>query len=276
MNLFDTDRTSLEDACRARRASYSVDQHTECARALGMFSLLCDKRDLSFTPCIVNDGFWQIWLHMALAKLVTPGMICVDVGANVGFFTLAMAEMVGKQGHVYAFEPLQRQGYLLGRSVAMNGFGDRASVYRTACGDVKRDANIFYTMDNKTSASLLPADLGSVKEMTGEIVYVNRLDDAIQDHVDLIKIDAEGMDYDVIRGASGLIDRNADTIIVFEHNLAGRSPEQASKMNCDLLRLVESDWSIELADFDGEIKPVNVNTILDTPERSWDLVARKR
>jgi len=75
-----------------------------------------------------NHGCWLGSYEAAKQKkvieTVRPGMVCWDVGAHVGFYTLLFAELVGPQGKVYAFKPFSRNLELLRRHVAMNGYGN--------------------------------------------------------------------------------------------------------------------------------------------------------
>lgn len=60
-----------------------------------------------------------------IRETVKPGQTVLDVGANIGLFTVTMAALVGSTGKVFAFEPLERNAELLERSIVENGFQDR-------------------------------------------------------------------------------------------------------------------------------------------------------
>src|SRR5438093_7096038 len=68
-------------------------------------------------------------------RTVRTGQTVIDVGANVGFFTLLLGSIVGPTGKVFAFEPHARNAGLLERSIAENRFGDRVVLDRAAVGD---------------------------------------------------------------------------------------------------------------------------------------------
>lgn len=73
-----------------------------------------------------NHGCWlgsyEIAKQKKIVELVRPGMVCWDVGAHVGFYTLLFAELVGPKGRVFAFEPVSSNLALLRRHVEMNGY----------------------------------------------------------------------------------------------------------------------------------------------------------
>jgi FkbM family methyltransferase len=65
-------------------------------------------------------GFYEADHAAVLQRVVKPGMIAFDVGANVGFYTLALSRLVGETGHVYAFEPEAKNVSILRRHIALN------------------------------------------------------------------------------------------------------------------------------------------------------------
>lgn len=85
-----------------------------------------------------NHGCWLGSYEAAKQKrifeVVRPGMVCWDVGAHVGFYTLLLAELVGPDGRVFAFEPLPGNLELLRRHVEMNGYRN-VRVVPAALGD---------------------------------------------------------------------------------------------------------------------------------------------
>lgn len=73
--------------------------------------------------------------HLAvLPKLVRPGMVVYDVGAHTGYYTLALSQLVGEAGHVYAFEPESRNVHYLRRHVKLNGLRN-VTVVQAAISD---------------------------------------------------------------------------------------------------------------------------------------------
>src|ERR1039458_10694426 len=85
-----------------------------------------------------NHGCWlgsyEAAKERKMIELVRPGMVCWDVGANVGFYTLLLAELVGAGGRVFAFEPVPRNVELLRRHVEMNRYL-HVRIFSCALGD---------------------------------------------------------------------------------------------------------------------------------------------
>lgn len=76
---------------------------------------------------IKGSGVNSMWLGIyekekqkAISKLVKPGMICYDIGAHVGFYSLLFSKLIGNNGYIYAFEPLLRNVELLKKHLKIN------------------------------------------------------------------------------------------------------------------------------------------------------------
>ena len=137
-------------------------------------------------------------------SIVKPGDIVVDVGANSGLFTLAMALALGGEGTVYAFEPVKRLYRELNRNVAAQGC--RTLVYPFALGE--SDANrAFVEMPGGGGlSSFAPEDPSIGNEI---VVETHRLDNILlpwhRDQVALIKLDVEGSEMGVLQGANDIV-----------------------------------------------------------------------
>ena len=147
-----------------------------------------------------------------IKKIVKSGDIVVDVGANIGIHTLILAKCVGKNGHVYAFEPSPNNVKLIKGSVDLNNFKN-VSVIDRAVSD-KPGKNIFYFSDGISAHSL--SDFGYGK---GSIeIDVETLDNFFKNtnsKIDFLKIDAEGYDFKVIKGMKNIL-KNPDVKILIE------------------------------------------------------------
>lgn len=135
----------------------------------------------------------------ALAMLIKPGDTVVEVGANMGTHTVAMARRCAP-GLLYAFEPQHRVFQVLCGNLAMNGVGN-VRAYPEACGAVAGWATVpqvdYGRVGNFGGVSLTSADGPGA----GQTVRVTALDDLSLEACRLIKIDVEGWEAEVLRGA---------------------------------------------------------------------------
>jgi FkbM family methyltransferase len=157
--------------------------------------------------------------------LLREGMTVLDIGANVGFFSLLIAQRVGKTGRVYAFEPVPSIFARLKENIALNGFENIVPVQIAISSSSGRANMAVY----HGSSSLF-------RRVSGEVVEVpiERLDDFVEgegiERVDAIKLDVEGAELHVIRGADKTI-RRFKPIMMVEINpdtlkAAGTTPQE--------------------------------------------------
>lgn len=86
-------------------------------------------------------GTYELELQSAIRDLVEPGMQVYDIGANIGFFTLLFANIVGEAGKVFAFEALPGNVERLRINLALNGLEGRVSLISSAVIDGSREVN---------------------------------------------------------------------------------------------------------------------------------------
>jgi FkbM family methyltransferase len=166
--------------------------------------------------------------------LLKPGDCAVDVGAHIGFFTTQMAAAVGSEGHVYAFEPLDANADLLEQSLAENGFGGRVHFQRAAVGAAPGTATLTFPAEtlNSGGAYLLrdgTAPLAGNRKKEVPVVAIDALD--LHRPVRFIKMDVEGAEPQVLRGAATLLQRDRPLILSELHptqleRASGISPDQ--------------------------------------------------
>lgn len=207
-------RDRIEEEVRRRSRYAYMGGGIGLCLALGRIKLYVDSTDSGLTPHLVLDGYWELWITELLVRRLRSGMKAIDVGANVGYHALTMAELVGPAGKVYAFEPNPPIAALLKRSAHVNGLSERLSLYPQALG--ARDGDRFRLLVPENypgGASLVPED----REDGGRVVESRRLDSypELLD-ADLIKIDAEGGEQDIWEGMSGLIAGGRPLVILLE------------------------------------------------------------
>jgi FkbM family methyltransferase len=166
--------------------------------------------------------------------LLRPGDSAIDVGGHIGFFTMQMAAAVGPEGRVYAFEPLDTNAELLERSIAENGFGDRIRFRRAAVGAEAGTATLTFPVEtlNSGGAYLLrdgTAALAGNRRQEVPLVALDALD--LRRPVRFIKMDVEGAEPQVLRGAAQILREDKPLILSELHptqleRASGITPDQ--------------------------------------------------
>lgn len=158
---------------------------------------------------IAFTGSYEPRLSRRIVSLARRGGLLVDVGANMGYVSLLWVN-ANPDNRAIAFEPARAIFDLLSNNIAANGLADRIEARAIACCD--REGSVSFDPG--------PADQtgwGGIKPDGGQTVEAARLD-RMFDKIDLLKIDVEGADTLVLRGAEGLLREKRIGRIFFECN----------------------------------------------------------
>ncbi len=159
--------------------------------------------DSTLNAIVFYRGTYEPVLTHLISQQVREGDLCVDAGANVGYFTLLLAQRVGASGHVVAIEPVPRNLLRLQRNLEANAWAERVSVLAAACGD-EVGTTIFYvnTLNDMHCRMHLPQRhecdhwlMGGRRAWRSISVLVTPLSRALGDRasqVSFIKLDIEG------------------------------------------------------------------------------------
>jgi len=134
-----------------------------------------------------------------------PGMVVIDCGAHIGEYSVHFSQLVGKEGHVYAFEPDPRPFELLERNIESNHVSN-VTLNRIAVDET--DGTASFVLRRDAAASSLEAVDSSSSTRTISCRTIS-LDSYVREHalhrVDALKIDVEGSEVAVLRGARDMI-----------------------------------------------------------------------
>ena len=170
--------------------------------------------DITMLPSLLNDCYETCQFGL-LKRVLLPGMTFVDVGANIGLYSVAAAKLVGHTGRVYAFEPEPRNYLLLQRHLVMNEVRN-VTIENVAVGSENAEQTLTISKNALGTHSLLKRRQKSFQEEVK--VEVIRLDDyfeGIPGKIDVLKIDAEGYEPFVLKGAERLLARVE--LLLFEY-----------------------------------------------------------
>jgi FkbM family methyltransferase len=156
-------------------------------------------------------------VQAAFKKVIRPGDVVLDIGANFGLHTLLGAQIIGPAGRVFAFEPAAANLHLLRRNVRLNGFQDRVSIIPSAVSD-STQAQLPFSIPSaglSVTAFLATEGNGSTTHMVPNV----RLDDYrdLLRPARFIKIDVEGAELGVLKGAEGLVSSDRPVILAEVH-----------------------------------------------------------
>lgn len=179
------------------------------------YTLLAYADDLQIGAPVIAGAEHEPHVAAILRESLRSGDVVLDIGANIGIFTLLAASRVGPQGRVIAIEPIARNRQLIARAAQFNGF---AQIELIAGAASDRPGTIQLCTHPHTSNSATPAAAGErLRDALGTLVSVPalRLDErcAGLDRLDLLKIDIEGMEPLALRGLERTIERLRPTLL---------------------------------------------------------------
>lgn len=192
--------------------------------------LLLDLSDGVERETYYLGRFYEWELQAAIAKYIHPGDTFLDVGANIGMVTLAASAAVGPEGRVLSFEPNPAVRQRLQGHVDTNGLKN-VEVFDNALGAEPGTATLT-TASEHTGTGTLRSQDGVVASYS---VPVKTLDSFVEkmprDRGIFLKIDTEGYDFNVLKGAGTLLDR--ENVVVFaevNHKWLGELGQSAAEM----------------------------------------------
>jgi FkbM family methyltransferase len=158
-----------------------------------------------YEGCLPNECYTEAFLK----KHVKPGDVFLDIGANIGYFTRLVSKLVGDAGTVHAFEPMPKALRVLRKNTAALR---NVVLHDIAVSDCQGVSNFTVRRNGDMSSLGDHADSASVIS-----VKTDKLDNVLKrlTKVDWIKIDVEGYEYEVLKGAVDLI-ASTNPLIYFE------------------------------------------------------------
>ena len=214
-------------------------------------------------------------------KIVKEGNVVIDLGANIGYFTLLSARLVGSKGKVYAFEPETRNYKYLLKNIELNGY-DNVVASQKAVADRPGTVKLFFcpydsghhTIRKYNGIQAYRPDFLDEKKEFVEVDQVS-LDDffsSIRTPVDVIKMDVEGAEMLALAGMEQLIRGNEKLIMLIEFfplliREMGHSPEEfARRLLNDFnfkVSVVDHEYSMDKVSHENPLRIRSVEQLME-------------
>ncbi len=185
------------------------------------FRLVLDMADLAVSAPIFGNRSYEPHLTGVFRRYLRPGWRVADIGANVGFYAMLAASIVGPAGEVLAFDPNSENARLILLSAAENGFAN-VRLFPVALSD--RAGHAYFSSHIGSNGGLLAGHHEQLADGRGLVVPTFRLDDLITPPIDFIKIDTEGSEFRILRGGQSI--------------LATARPIVSTEFSCEMLSRV--------------------------------------
>ncbi|MFM6994753.1 MAG: FkbM family methyltransferase [Sediminibacterium sp.] len=205
-----------------------------------------DKKNIKFYPegQISKRIFTNSFENEQLAtfqRIIKPGMIVVDAGANIGLYTLIAANLVGNKGKVFSFEPSKETFERLNNNLRLNNFCNVTAVniglgenpneklilrQDVGYGDAER---YLYSMNETHSIKLENVNELFIQEEIVIDTLDNYLNKLIVKKIDFLKIDTEGFEYYILKGSEQVLKNSPEVVLLMECTALGTARAHTSQ-----------------------------------------------
>lgn len=145
-------------------------------------------------------GSYEPFETSLLGAEIRPGMRIVDIGANIGYYTLLFSKLTGESGCVYAFEPDPQSFVLLQKNLARNSRTNVVALNQAASNRTG-ESFLYLSTENFGDHQTYPSDDNRRRVP----ISMTRLDDVVTAPVDLVKMDVQGFEFQALQGMEALI-----------------------------------------------------------------------
>ena len=166
------------------------------------------------SPILLRHGFWEPQETHWTLQNIREGDTFLDVGANVGYYTLIAARIVGETGRVYAFEPDPESFEILEHNVSLHRLRN-VVLEQKAAADKPGSIELFLADRNKGDHRIYQTE-ESRPNIQIEAVTLDGYFDGDPRGVDFAKIDTQGAEVLILQGMAGLIAANDDIRMAVE------------------------------------------------------------
>jgi len=162
-----------------------------------------------------KNQLYEPYQTSLVKKWIKPGNTVLDIGANIGYYTLIFARLVGNQGRVFSFEPEPTMFSILTENVALNSYPN-VTMLQKAVSDKDGTMDFFADAFSNLDHRLYPSPDVNEVSFPVDVVRLDSLPELKDTHVDLIKMDIQGAECAALKGMSTLLSKNKDLLLLAE------------------------------------------------------------
>lgn len=203
------------------------------------------KEDTGISYELFKTGIREPYITKALQEEIKPGDVILDIGANIGYYALLEARLVGEKGKVYAIEPVPNNMELLRRNIKLNDYSN-IETFQLAIGSENKVDSIYISRKCNWSSMLKSKrnDSDIIKKIPVQVIT---LDNFLEDKLspDLIRMDVEGYETEIIKGMKELLSSGKPLKLLIEVHF--HLIEDKTKIRNFLLALKNSGFRIKTA-----------------------------
>lgn len=179
--------------------------------------LIIDPNGLTYRPSYWT-GIYDYYYINKFCNLLSKDSVVLDIGANIGFYTIPFAKHLQKiGGKIYSFEPIKRNFDILSKNVKLNNVHDSICLSQIALGNENKIIQMSFTEESKCgNACITVEQLSKSGYLPNDTAQMKRMDDIFDqqkiDRCDFIKIDVEGAEIFFVQGAQKFLEKTRPII----------------------------------------------------------------
>jgi len=180
-----------------------------------------DEGDIELLTPLLRGEFYESEIVREIKNILRPGMIFVDGGAHIGYFSVIGAKLVSPDGKVFAFEPYNPSLEVLKRNITINKLANIVVPEQKAIAEKRSTLDFIVPLNRSVSVKLQAADLRDRKhnKISMEAISLDEYFSAMDfPEISLIKLDIEGSEVLAFRGMKAISRRNPKLILIVELN----------------------------------------------------------
>ena len=210
---------------------------------VGPIRMFLNPDDEVITPRLWAGQVWEATETHWFVQSIRPGDVVVDVGANVGYYTILGGLLVGETGRVYAFEPDPVAFEILRRNVALHRLHN-VVLEQKAVSNEAGGIQFYIAESNKGDHRIYQPEGEQRASMEVEAVRLDAYFDGVEEAVDFVKVDTQGAEAMILEGMMNLVRRSEEIVMAFEY-----SPRHLAGLGSTAQELLANLMSLQLRMF---------------------------
>lgn len=187
----------------------------ECLDDLRFYTNPHDTQPDGVSDLLQKKHTWAVGETILFKKIIKTGDTIVDIGANLGYFTVLTRKLTGIKGKVFAFEPDNTNFKFLQKNVSLNfPNADNVELINAAVGNEEKKKLLYHSLQNKGDHRLIPIEEGYLDTQKVSVTFLDRFFQNTK--IDIIKSDTQGYEGKVLQGMRTLLTQNRNIKLIVE------------------------------------------------------------
>lgn len=252
-----------------RAFAQSLGNEMVLCRMLGQYKIFVDPNDWSVSPHIIADGIWEPRVTEIVIDTLKKGMTAIDVGANLGYFSMIMADRCGATGRVLAIEPNPAMAQRIEATCILNGVTDRVTVHTFPVAERDgRDVTLMIPLNHPGGAQLTGAIVANSMRIECSTRRLDSIPGALE--ANFVKIDAEGFEEAIWQGMRQMVDGQHLRTMVVEF-----SPSVYADAGQFIDEITKAGFAIHDIDHGSGRQPIGRDALMNGEEPLRMLLLRR-